>query len=593
MKRIKLFKKIITGFITACMVVSASSVTAFAADTANLNETGSAGSTTVRYTIDSGWTATIPAYINPSEQGNADVEKYSVTISDVMLGSGGTLVGTVEYNGKLAEANDIELGYVLCDADGEIVTNKEIIYADAGNPDSETTYTFGAELNEKPKYAGNYSGTATFHFAANEKVFTIGETKPENVIAKFNEDYSEVDIFTAGNDSDGIMKDFNGDSPMQEQSTELKAAAIESGVTKIGSQAFNACSNLTDISIPSTVISIGSDSFNECDSLNTVYGSYGSLAESWSNDNHYNFVNTTVYTIEEIRNNDHLFAIGKTKPEYVVAEFNDDFTEVNIFANGEDSDGIMNSFDDWKNISPMYRNKSTLKSAAVKNGVTNISTNAFDSCNLLESIDIANSVVSIGNRAFQNCSSLADINIPNGVVTIGDSAFLNCRSLNNISIPDSVASIEGRAFENCGSLTSIKIPNSITSIEDSLFYNCYKLTSVSLPNSIVSIGNKSFYGCSSLENINIPDSVTSISAGAFEGCGALKSINIPDRVSLINVNTFFRCNSLSEITIGRNVASVEGNAFAYCYNLETVFGYTGSYAETWANSNGYTFTAID
>lgn len=568
--KMKTIKKILTGFITACMVFSAGSVTALAADT--LSEANSSGSTTVRYVMDSGWKATIPAYINPSEQGNADTEAYSVTVSDVMLGSSATLVGTVEYDGKLVEANDVELGYVLCDADGEIVTNKEIIYADAGNPDAETAYSFGAELNEKPRYAGNYSGTAAFNFAVNERVFTIGETQPENVIAKFNENYSEVDIFTAGNDSDGIMKDFSGNSPMQAQADKLNAASIEGGVTTIGSQAFNACNKLTSVSIPDTVTSIGSDSFEDCGSLNTIYGSYGSAAEEWAENNSFDFVNSTVYTAEDIEKDEHLFAIGKTKPEYVVAEFNDNFSEVTIFANGNNSDGLMSEKYAYTTdtASPMTKNWETLKKAVIKSGVASIGNYVFSTCHNLTSVVIPDSVTKINAQAFSWCDSLISINIPNSVTNIGFGVFEYCTSLEAVHLSENISAIENNAFYWCHALKNINIPNGVTSIGDNAFNRCYALEEIRIPDKVTSIGKNAFRECSLLNNVVIPNGVTEIQPETFYGCAALQNITIPNSVTTIGYNAFHKCSALKNIQ-----------------------GISGSYAESWANSNGYTFISID
>lgn len=592
MKMKKTIKKILTGFVTACMVVSASSVTALAADTVNLNETGSAGSTTVRYTIDSGWSATIPAYINPTEQGNADTEAYSVTVSDVMLGSSATLVGTVEYDGKLVEANDVELGYILCDADGEITTNKEIIYADAGSPDATTSFSFGAELTEKPKFAGNYLSTATFNFAVNERVFTIGETQPENVIAKFNEDYSEVDIFTAGNDSDGIMKDFSGDSPMQEQAVKLETAAIESGVTKIGSQAFNSCNKLTSVAIPDTVTSIGSDSFEDCGSLNTIYGSYGSAAEEWAENNSFDFVNTTVYTTEDIENDKHLFAIGKTKPEYVVAQFNNDFTEVTVFSNGQDSDGKMRDFSSGSTLNSVSKmNNSSLVKANIKNGIYSVAPYTFYTCETLTDINLGG-IASVEEGAFGYCTSLETVVIPNSVTFLGDSAFSGCHSLKQINIPNGISELNFGLFWDCKALDNIVIPDSVTTIDQKAFYSCTLLKNIVLPAHINSIGSNAFFNCTALTNIALPDSLTSIGDNAFSST-ALTEIVIPNGVTAIENRTFYDCEALSKIVIPSSVTSIGDNVFYMCRNLTSVHGYSGSYAETWANSNGYTFVAMD
>lgn len=121
-----------------------------------------------------------------------------------------------------------------------------------------------------------------------------------------------------------------------------------------------------------------------------------------------------------------------------------------------------------------------LTSAAIKSGVTSISSSAFKGCNSLTSITIPDSVTSIGNFAFDSCSSLLSITIPNSVTSIGTYAFYNCTNLSNITISNSVTSIGKYAFGYCKRLSSITIPNSVTSIGNSAFYNCSRLSSITV-----------------------------------------------------------------------------------------------------------------
>ena len=121
-----------------------------------------------------------------------------------------------------------------------------------------------------------------------------------------------------------------------------------------------------------------------------------------------------------------------------------------------------------------------LTSAAIKSGVTSISSNAFKGCNSLTSITIPDSVTSIGNFAFDSCSSLSSITIPNSVTSIGTYAFYNCNILKSVTISNSVTSIGKYAFGYCKSLSSITIPNSVTSIGNSAFYNCSRLSSITV-----------------------------------------------------------------------------------------------------------------
>ena len=70
------------------------------------------------------------------------------------------------------------------------------------------------------------------------------------------------------------------------------------------------------------------------------------------------------------------------------------------------------------------------------------------------------------------------------------------------------------------------------------------------------------------ETVVLSGTVTSIGTYAFKGCSSLNSITIPASVTSINANSFSGCNNL------------------------TIYGAAGSYAETYANNNNISFTAI-
>ncbi len=64
----------------------------------------------------------------------------------------------------------------------------------------------------------------------------------------------------------------------------LKSVIISDSVTSIGEYAFDHCKSLTSITIPNSVTSIGYNAFSGCDNL-TIYGTKGSAAEKYANDN--------------------------------------------------------------------------------------------------------------------------------------------------------------------------------------------------------------------------------------------------------------------------------------------------------------------
>ena len=300
---------------------------------------------------------------------------------------------------------------------------------------------------------------------------------------------------------------------------------------------------------------------------------------------------------------------------------------------------------------------SKVESVLIPNSVTNINSYAFYGCSRLTGINIPVGVTSIGDSAFYRCTGLTSVTIPDSVTSIGYNAFYNCTRLTSVTIPDSVTSIGERAFYSCNSLTSVTIGNSVTSIGNYAFFGCTGLTSVTIPDSVTSIGEGAFRCCESLTSVTIPDSVTRIGGSAFYGCTGLTSISIPDSVTSFGSNVLSGCTklttlyigssniyssefknytSLKNVTIGTGVTTIGDYAFNGCTGLEemvipysvksigtaaftgctnlgsltvysrnctfaddatayytTIYGFTSSTAETYANEKGFDFVAID
>ena len=69
----------------------------------------------------------------------------------------------------------------------------------------------------------------------------------------------------------GEIPDYSGDTPPWEKyRDDIKAIVIEKGVTHIGAQSFQYCTNLKSVTIPSSVECIGAAAFYRCEKLSAV-----------------------------------------------------------------------------------------------------------------------------------------------------------------------------------------------------------------------------------------------------------------------------------------------------------------------------------
>lgn len=285
---------------------------------------------------------------------------------------------------------------------------------------------------------------------------------------------------------------------------------------------------------------------------------------------------TRYYTDAEIDASEYLYGIGKTKNSYVVAKFNSDYSEVAIFKNGTNSDGLMKAFySSPQYYSPMTKKSKTLTSVVIKDGIRRIGSFAFYNCsNLTGNLTIPDSITSIGAGAFQNCSSLTgDLIIPSGVTVIDNETFRNCSGFNGeLIIPDSVIDINYRAFSDCTLLNKITLGSNVKNIGNYAFYNCSSLASdLIIPNGATSIGLSAFQGCSGLiGSLVIPDSVTYMRDWAFGNCKSFNEVIIGNGITNIPVSAFSGCKNVTNVIISDSVTNIDKAAFDGCNNLQNV-----------------------
>ena len=442
---------------------------------------------------------------------------------------------------------------------------------------------------------------------------------------------------------------------------------IREGTTRIGEGAFSGCSGLKSIQIPKSVTNMEEKSFSGCSGLTSVYIS--DLA-AWCNIifrphdvGGFDYCSSNPLSFAQ-----HLYLNGKEITDMIIPEgvatikswafysfsgltsvrIPNSVTEIgfrafercsniisidipsSVTSIGKDAFAGTPWFENYKGLmylgSMAYKYKGEMPEnteIVIREGTTEISSNAFQDCIGLVSVTIPASVTEIGSGAFFGCSNLTSVHIsdltawcnakwnfspfstayhlylngdeitnliipdgitsikdgafdgccglktvtiPNGVTSIGNSVFSGCSDMNSIIIPKSVTKIGASVFSGCSNLTFVTIPKGVSSI-DKVFQDCIGLTTVNLSEGLTSIGFQAFMNCSNLKSVILPNSVTSIEHHAFSGCSSLTSIKIPKGVTSIGNNAFQNCTSLTSVEIPNSVISIEGEAFWNCSSL--------------------------
>lgn len=384
-----------------------------------------------------------------------------------------------------------------------------------------------------------------------------------------------------------------------------KNTVIPNGITTIGQDSFSYCSGLTSIIIPNSVTYIDAGAFYGCSGLKEL--TMPCSANFYNDSTPFGGIHLKKVTLTKgsgimmdyIMVNSREGPICYTNTPWYISR---NSIEEIIIEDGIENIGNYAFFytfnletvvipESVKSIGKSaFMGCENLKNITIPENVTSIGDGAFGLCKSLTDITIPKNITKIGKNLFKECSGLKSLTIPDGVTDIGESAFYSCSGLTDITIPNSVKNIGMQAFRYCSALTNISIPNNITNIEESTFYGCKSLTNITIPDTVTGIGIYAFGCCSKLENITIPKGVSSISAGTFYQCTALKEMIIPYTVNIVNKKAFDGCKNLTSLTIYNRDCSLNYNPIG---KSTTIYGFSGSTAEAYSKSNGNSFVSID
>lgn len=112
-----------------------------------------------------------------------------------------------------------------------------------------------------------------------------------------------------------------------------------------------------------------------------------------------------------------------------------------------------------------------------------------------------------------------------------------------------------------------------------------------LPSTLTTIDDYAFNLYLNVKDVQIPYGVTTIGNNAFSDCYKIENVVLPGTVKKIGDAAFYVCDSLNSITIPASVTEI-GKNLARSYSGVSIFGYTGSTAESYAKENKYAFFSL-
>ncbi len=412
-------------------------------------------------------------------------------------------------------------------------------------------------------------------------------------------------------------------------------------VTKIGANAFKNCNLLSTIGLPN-VETIESEAFSGCINLTGVYApnlkTIGASA-------FYNCAKLSNITLENSIVIGDLAFNNCTSLKQV--KLGEGVTNIGLKALGYANNSILNGFsligyegvaqtyaannnitfhNVFKNLSRFYFNYYN------NNGKTEIYISLVDSYteggviipSSYTSSGKTYNITKIGDNAFENCVLITDVKLPSTVTTLGDGAFYNCTNLRNINL-NYVTNLGIQCFSRCENLQSVTLTK-VKEIKPQTFAFCYNLQTINLPEVSI-VGDRAFFFCVGLESV-ISGNLKTIQNEGFANCYKLKNINLNTVTTLgtmessTNVNAKFtgsvfeNCYELGNFVYLANIINLGGQLFSgsgvenlvlgrnfnfysenYLYRPTdetiTIYGYSNTFAQTYANRYSYNFVALD
>lgn len=375
-----------------------------------------------------------------------------------------------------------------------------------------------------------------------------------------------------------------------ESCSNLQSVTFSNALNLIGSYAFRYCSSLTRLELPNSLTEIQSYAFYSCSGLTYIY-----IPDSVITIGNYAFdycSSSTIYTNAHSANSGWSSSYKGSQLTYF------DFVSLNE-VEIQDFNYIKQSYlgDEYITLTGLKDSAKQKKNIVIPNeieGITDIriTTNIFYNLTNLVSVDLG-PIKSIPSSCFQYCSNLETVVLHEGLTSIGSNAFHTCSKLSSINMPRSLTSIGRFAFDYCSSIDEIFVPIGVTYIGQYAFDDMGK-TAILMESSIKQSGwEDNWYGKYTSNKQFIYDYVSSGTIGDFRYAKTSNGVTntiyilgltkestnlnlvVPDEVEGISnikiaAYAFYGNTTLKTVDLGNSVVSILAYAFAGDTSLASV-----------------------